>query len=74
VDAQPVARLPHGPLEHDGHAEHAADRANILRLPLSAKTEVRDAMRKPFHLGERVDQLVADAVAQVFIVGIGSWR
>ena len=69
-DAQAVVRLPDCALEHDGHAEQGADGANILRLAFEGEDRRTRGDAQAFDLGERVDQLVRDAIAQVFVVRI----
>ena len=71
-DAEPVARLAHCPFEHDAHAEQRAHRADIERFPFEREDRRTRRHPQPGDFRERVDQLVGDAVAEVFVFGIGT--
>src|SRR5207244_241133 len=71
-DAQTVSGLPHRALQHGGDAEQRADPPDVLRLSLEGERGRARGDAQTVDLGERVDQLVADAVAQVLVVRIGA--
>ena len=63
---------PHRALEHRGDAEPRAQIAHVLAQPLEREHRGARGDVEPLDLGERVDQLVGDAVAEVLVLGIGA--
>ncbi len=66
-DAQPVTRATHGAFEDPGGAQQGADRSGILGLALEREDGGTGGHAETLDLGERVDELVGDPVAQVVV-------
>ena len=69
---QPVSGTAHRPLKHPGRPEQGTDGADVLRLAFEGKGRSARGHPQSFDLGQRVDQLVGDSIAQVFGVGVGA--
>ncbi len=71
-DTDPVARPPHAALEDVGHSQDFGDLADIRVLSLEGeRRRARDDFQ-PRHLDQRVDDLLAQPVAEVLVVGIAA--
>src|SRR5208282_287594 len=71
-DAQPIGRLAYATLEQVAHPELAADLLHVDRAALVGKGRVARDYEQPAHPGERRDDLLHDAVAEILLLGIAA--
>ena len=71
-DAHARARLAHAALEHVPHLQALRDLADLDRLALERERGRARGDVKSFDLGQRVDDLFGEAVAEVLVLGIGA--
>src|SRR6185295_3413027 len=64
-DAHVVAGTLHAAFEHAGNAECLTDLAQVLRLALERESRSAGCDLEPRNLGQRVEDFVGDAVAEV---------
>ena len=77
-DTNAVAAFPHAALDHVAHAELSADLLHMDGLALIGKGRVARDHEEPSQLGQRRDDVLADAVGEILLLRIaahvGEWK
>ena len=71
-DAHPAAGASYAAFENVAHGEALADFAHIRRLPLVGEGRIARDDEKPGELGQVGDDVLADAVAEVLLLGVAA--
>ena len=77
-DAHAIADLAHAAFEHVAHAEVGGDLPQVYRFALVHERRVARDDEEPAQLRQRRDDVLADAVGEIFLFGIaahvGEWE